>query len=98
MNQIPPHDDETPVSLCQIHVQLDPSNTFDDRAVLALLAILKKHDFQIGQPVLGPSDTLLYLCEHRLKTGLKQGTIDKELNSIMKNSGASSQRLAWSCA
>jgi hypothetical protein len=58
------------------------------------------HDFQIGQPVSGPSDTLLYLCEHRLKTGLKQITIDKKLNTIIKNSGTSSslKRLVWSCA
>jgi hypothetical protein len=47
---------------------------------------------------MGPSDTLLYLCEHRLKAGLKQTTIAKELNNIIKTSGTSSKHLNWSCA
>jgi hypothetical protein len=56
------------------------------------------HDFQIGQPIWGPSNTLLYLCEHRLKTGLNQTIIEKELNAIVKNSGSASKHLGWSCA
>ncbi len=92
------HDDETSVSLCQIYVQYDASNAFDDRTLLSVLAILKMHDFQIGQPVWGPSDTFLYLCEHRLKTGLKQAILNQELNTVIKNSGSTSKHLAWSCA
>ena len=91
-------DEEASVSLCQVHAQFDKSNEFDDRLLLALLATLKMHDFQIGQPVWGSSEALLYLCEHRLKTGLKQSIIDKELNKVIKNIGASSKRVAWSCA
>jgi len=90
--------DEISVSLCQVHVRFDESNTFNNRAVLLLLSVLKKYDFQISQPILGPSDTLLYLCEHRLKTGLKQTIIYNELNNIIKASGTSSKHLAWSCA
>ncbi len=56
------------------------------------------NDFQIGQPVLGSSNTLIYLCEHPLKSGLKQSIIDQELNDILKNSGESSKRFTWSCA
>ena len=90
--------EEISVSLCQIHVQHDGSNTFDDRTILSLLAKLKMYDFQIYQPVWGPVDTLLYLCEHRLKTGVQQTIIDKELNNIIKQSTTSTKRLAWSCA
>jgi hypothetical protein len=86
------------VALCQVHARFDESDTFDDRTLLSLLATLKLHDFQIGQPVWGPSGSLLYLCEHRLKTGLKQSSLHQELHSVMKNSGASSKRVAWSCA
>jgi hypothetical protein len=56
------------------------------------------HDFLIGQPVWGPSYTLLYLCEHRLKIGLKQSTLDRELHNVIKNGPVSSARLGWSCA
>jgi hypothetical protein len=90
--------DETSVSLCQVRVQFNESNIFDDRTILLLLTIFKKNNFQINPPVWGPSDTLLYLCEHRLTTGLKQKTIDKELNNIIKDSGKSSKHLAWLCA
>jgi hypothetical protein len=90
--------EETSVTLCQVHVKYDQSYEFDDRALLSLLATLKMHDFQIGQPVWGSSDALLYLCEHRLKTGLKQSIIDQELNKAIKNNGASAKRVAWSCA
>ncbi len=92
------NDDETSVSVCHVHAQFGESDTFDDRKLLKLLAVFKMYDFQIGQPVWGPSNTLLYLCEHRLKTGLKQTTIDKELNNVIKTSGPSSKRIAWSCA
>ncbi|UJR33038.1 hypothetical protein I4U23_020497 [Adineta vaga] len=91
-------DEEATVSVCQIRVQLDGSYTFDDRLLLSVLARLKMHDFFIGQPVWGPPDTLFYLCEHRLKVGLKQTTIDKELYNVLKNSRISSGRLVWSCA
>ncbi|UJR14128.1 hypothetical protein I4U23_001122 [Adineta vaga] len=91
-------DAETSISLCQIHVQSDESNLFDDQILLALLATFKMHDFQIGQPVWGPSNTRLYLCEHPLKAGLKQSTIDNDLNSIIRNGGDASKRFAWSCA
>ncbi|CAF0911870.1 unnamed protein product [Adineta ricciae] len=93
-----PGDEETTVSVCQIRVELDGSHTFDDRTLLSMLARLKIHDFSIGQPVWGPSDTVLYLCEHRLKVGLKQTILDKELHQVMKNIPVSSGRLAWSCA
>jgi len=56
------------------------------------------NDFQIGQPVWGSSNTLIYLCEHSLKSGLKQSRIDQESNDILKNSGESSKRFTWSCA
>ena len=56
------------------------------------------HDFFIGQPVWGPADTLLYLCEHRLKVGLKQTILDKELLNVIKHGPISSGRVAWSCA
>jgi hypothetical protein len=59
---------------------------------------MKMRDFYIGQPVWGPADTLLYLCEHRLKVGFKQLTLDKELNHVMKNGPTSSNRVIWSCA
>ncbi|CAF4514122.1 unnamed protein product, partial [Rotaria sp. Silwood1] len=91
-------DEETTVSLCQIRVQFDGLNGFDDRTLLSLLATLKMHDFFIGQPVWGPLDTLLYLCEHRLKVGLKQSILDRELHNVIKNGPVSSGRLAWSCA
>ncbi|CAF2586158.1 unnamed protein product [Rotaria sp. Silwood2] len=91
-------DQETSVSLCQLHFQLDESNGFDDETLLEALAILKMHDFQIGQPVWIPSNILLYLCEHRLKSGLKQSVIDQELKTVIKDSGISSKRLVWSCA
>ncbi|CAF1021658.1 unnamed protein product [Rotaria sordida] len=86
--------DKTSISLCQVHFQLDESNGFDDEALLSALAILKMHDFQIGQPVWIPSNILLYLCEHRLKSGLKQSIIDQELKTVIKTS----KNLAWSCA
>ncbi|CAF1500479.1 unnamed protein product [Adineta ricciae] len=92
------NDEETFVSLCQVHVQSDESNLFDDQTLLSLLAILKMHDFQIGQPVWGPANTRLYLCEHPLKAGLKQSTIDNEFNSILQSTRDSSKRYAWSCA
>ena len=91
-------DDEALVSLCQVHVQSDGSDAFDDRTLLALLATFKMHDFQIRQPVWGPSNTLIYLCEHPLKLGLKQSTIDQDLTNVIKNSGGSSKRFTWSCA
>jgi hypothetical protein len=91
-------EEESSVTLCQIRVQFAGSDGYDDRALLSLLAKLKHQDFFIGQPVWGPADTLLYLCEHRLKSGLKQSKIDKELNKVMKNSPVLSGRLAWTCA
>ncbi|CAF0746609.1 unnamed protein product [Rotaria sp. Silwood1] len=98
-NEVATNDDEeTTVSLCQIRVQFDGLNGFDDRTLLSLLATLKMHDFFIGQPVWGPLDTLLYLCEHRLKVGLKQSILDRELHNVIKNGPVSSGRLAWSCA
>ena len=86
------------VSLCQVYVQYDPSNMFNDRVLLSLLATLKMHDFQIGQPVWGPADRLFYLCEHRLKTGLNQTILDKELNTILQKNGVTSKHYTWSCA
>ncbi|CAF1014316.1 unnamed protein product [Rotaria sp. Silwood1] len=98
-NEVATNDDEeTTVSLCQIRIQFDGLNGFDDRTLLSLLATLKMHDFFIGQPVWGPLDTLLYLCEHRLKVGLKQSILDRELHNVIKNGPVSSGRLAWSCA
>jgi len=91
-------DEEVTVSLCQIRAQFDDTDRFDDRTLLSLLATLKMHDFLIGQPVWGPSYTLLYLCEHRLKVGLKQSIIDRELHNVIKHSPVSSGRLAWSCS
>jgi len=91
-------DEETTVSLCQVRFQFDGSYGLDDRTLLSLLATLKMHDFYIGQPVWGPSDTLLYLCEHRLKGGFKQIILDKELHNVIKNAPISVGRLAWSCA
>ncbi|CAF0949900.1 unnamed protein product [Rotaria sordida] len=92
------NDEEITVSLCQIHVQIDGSDGFDDRTLLSLLATLKMHDFFIGQPVWGPSNTLLYLCEHRLKIGVKQSILDRELHNTIKNGPILSGRFAWSCA
>ena len=86
------------MSLCQVHAQWDESNPFDDHLLLALLATLKIHDFQIGHPVWGPSSTVFYLCEHRLKTGPKLSAIDQELTSTIKRHGTSPNRVAWSCA
>ena len=91
-------DEESTVSLCQVRVQFDGSHEFDDRTLLSVLSTLKTHDFFIGQPVWGPADTLLYLCEHRLKVGLRQTILDKELHNVIKNAPGSSGRLAWSCA
>ena len=91
--------EQSTVSLCQVRVQFDGTHEFDDRTLLALLSALKMHDFFIGQPVWGPADTLFYLCEHRLKIGLRQTILDKELRDVLKNTpGSSSARLAWSCA
>ena len=91
-------DEETTVSLCQIRVQLDSSHEYDDRTLLSVLSTLKMHDFFIGQPVWGAPDMLLYLCEHRLKNGLKQSILDRELHNVIKNGPSLSGRLAWSCA
>ena len=91
-------EEEATVSLCQIRVQFDGSHEFDDQTLLSLLSTLKMHDFFIGQPVWGPSDTLLYLCEHRLKVGFRQSILDRELHNVIKNARISSGRLAWSCA
>lgn len=92
-------EEESTVSLCQIRVQFDSnSNTYDDRTLVSLLATLKMHDFFIGQPVWGAADTLLYLCEHRLKVGLKQSTVERELTSVIRNGPSSSSRFAWTCA
>lgn len=91
-------EEETLVSLCQVHTQLDESHGFDDRTLLSLLAALKMHDFKIGQPVWGPSNTLMYLCEYRLKSGPKLTAIEQELKTVIKNNGASSKNLGWSCA
>lgn len=91
-------DEESTVSLCQVRVQFDGLHEFDDRTLLAVLSTLKTHDFFIGQPVWGPADTLIYLCEHRLKIGLRQTILDKELQNVIKNAPGSSGRLAWSCA
>ena len=89
--------DDTSVSLCQVRARSDDAIIFEDQALLSLLSVLKMNDFRIGQPVWGPSDTLLYLCEHRLKVGVKHATLDKELNAIIKYAGASSRYLAWTC-
>jgi hypothetical protein len=91
------YDEETTVSICQIRVQFDGVHEFDDRTLLGLLSTLKMHDFLIGQPVWGPTDTLLYLCEHRLKGGFRLALLDRELNNVIKNSPISSGRLAWTC-
>lgn len=92
-------DEETTISLCQIRVQFDSdSHNYDDRTLVSLLATLKMHDFLIGQPVWGAADTLLYLCEHRLKIGLKQSVIDRELFNVIKHGPSSTNRLAWTCA
>jgi hypothetical protein len=90
-------DDETSVSLCQVRARSDDSIIFEDQTLLSLLAVLKTNDFRIGQPVWGPSDTLLYLCEHHLKVGVKYTALNKELNAIIKYAGASSRYLAWTC-
>lgn len=86
------------MSLCQIHFHFNGIDPFDDHALLSLLAVFKMNDFYIGQPVWGPEATLLYLCEHRLKLGLKQSTLEEELKSVLKATPLSSGRLAWSCA
>lgn len=90
--------EEATVSVCQIRVHVETTYSFDDRTLVALLAKLKAYDFQIGQPVWGSADTLLYLCEHRLRGGMKQVTVDRELNNVIKNGPYSSGRLVWSCA
>lgn len=56
------------------------------------------NDFRIGQPVWGPANNLLYLCEHKLKVGLKHSMIDQELHAVMKEMGAAAKSIAWSCA
>ena len=91
-------EDETSVSLCQIHARVDALEPFNDRTLLSLLVTLKMFDFQIRPPVRGPSDTLLYLCEHRLKAGPKQSSLARELNSIIRHDRVSSADLAWTCA
>jgi hypothetical protein len=91
-------DDETMVSLCQVRVRIDESSIFDDRTLLLLLTVLKTNDFNIGQPARGPSDTLLYLCQHSLKSGVKHSIIHKELHSIMKYTGTQSRDAGWTCA
>ncbi|CAF1053000.1 unnamed protein product [Adineta steineri] len=90
--------EEPSVSLCHIRYQYDGSYGFDDRTLLILLATLKMHDFIIGQPLWGSSDTLLYLCEHRLKVGLKQTLLDRVLHNVIKNGPSSAGHLTWSCA
>ncbi|CAM2707193.1 unnamed protein product [Rotaria socialis] len=67
-NDVEVNDEERNITLCQIRAQFDGSDGFDDRTLLSLLAELKMQDFLIGQPVWGPLDTLIYLCEHRLKS------------------------------
>ncbi|CAF1178574.1 unnamed protein product [Adineta steineri] len=91
-------DNDISISLCQIHVQSDELDLFDDRVLLSLLSTLKMHDFQIGQPVWGPMNNRLYLCEHPLKAGLKQSIIDDEFKNIIRNHGESATRFTWSCA
>ncbi|CAF3321551.1 unnamed protein product [Rotaria socialis] len=89
--------EEASVSLCQVHAQLDEFDRFDDQTLLSVLAALKSHDFHIGQPVWGPSNNILYLCEHQLKAGLKHSIIDQELKTVLKNHGESRKHLAWTC-
>lgn len=56
------------------------------------------NDFLIGQPIWGPSDTLIYLCEHRLKIGVLQLKLDKKLNNVVNTMADSSTNITWSCA
>ena len=90
--------EEPSVSLCQVHVQYLGAESPDDRAILSVLAQLKTFDFKIGQPVWGPAETLVYLCEHRLKAGVKQAKIDQELYKIVKGIALPSTRVSWACA
>ena len=90
--------EEPSVSLCQIHVQYLGSEYPDDRSVLSVLSQLKMFDFKIGQPVWGPAETLLYLCEHQLKSGVKQTKLDQELYKIVKTFALPSTRVSWTCA
>lgn len=89
--------EEPSVNLCQVHVQYLGSEFPDDRTVLTILAQLKMFDFKIGQPVWGPAETLLYLCEHQLKCGMKQSKLDQELYKIVKSSALPSTRVSWTC-
>lgn len=90
--------EEALVSLCQIHVQYLGAEFPDDRTILSVLAQLKAFDFKIGQPVWGPTETLVYLCEHRLNSGVKQTKIDQELHRIVKSLALPSTRVSWTCA
>ncbi|CAF3191605.1 unnamed protein product [Rotaria socialis] len=97
-NDVEVNDEERNITLCQIRAQFDGSDGFDDRTLLSLLAELKMQDFLIGQPVWGPLDTLIYLCEHRLKVGLKLSKLERALHNVIRNGRESSTHLAWSCA
>ncbi|CAF1367924.1 unnamed protein product [Rotaria magnacalcarata] len=97
-NEVEVNDKERNISLCQIRARFDGLDGFDDRTLLLLLAELKMQDFLIGQPVWGPLDTLIYLCEHRLKVGLKLSKLEAALHKVIINGPESSTHLAWSCA
>ena len=90
-------EDHSSVSLCQIRVQFDGSTAFDDHTLLLILSTLKMYDFHLGQPTWGPSDVLIYLCEHQLKTGLHRSILNREFNTILNKAGPSSRSLTWTC-
>lgn len=91
-------EEEATVNLCQVHVHYLGSDSYDDQGVLAVLSKLKMFDFKIGQPTWGPGETLMYLCEHRLKSGAKRTKINQELSKTLKSMSIPLARVTWTCA
>ena len=90
--------DDRSVSICHVYARYNLAEQFDDRRLLSLLSKFKMLDFHIGQPILSSNNGLLYLCEHRLKTGIKQTILDNELNDIMQTNTIIFKHLSWTCA
>lgn len=92
--------DDRSVSICQIYARYNLSEpTFDDQILLSILSKFKSLDFQINQPVsLCNNNGLIYLCEYRLKTGLKQVILNQQFNDIMQTKPILFKHLSWTCA
>lgn len=76
-------------TLCQIRLQ----TPFDDHVLLRVLAELKQNDFRIGSPIATSAETLVYLCEHQLKSGVLRGSLTKKLQKTI----GSARGISWIC-